>query len=176
MRTAPGSAAGCPASDAGPRLEGRTAAMANDASDFWDPCWACRVINGDNAGCVVIESPDVVVLINPLGVTSGHALVVPRRHIRNLYELPDALAGPILSTAARVARAAKRAFAADGVTLRQNNEAASDQHLFHFHLHVIPRFDGDQERFNAPPSLAGPAAQDEAAALLRSALQDEAQR
>ncbi len=126
---------------------------------------------GEAVGCVVAETEHVAVLINPFSLSPGHALVVPRRHIENLYELPDELAGPILSTAARVARAAKRAFEADGVTLRQNNEAASDQHLFHFHLHVIPRFAGDLERFNSSPPLATRAEQEAAASRLRLAIE-----
>lgn len=144
--------------------------MADEKTSFWEPCWACRVIAGEPAGCVVAETQDVLVLINPFAINAGHALVVPRRHVENLYELPDELAGPILSTAARVARAAKKAFAAEGVTLRQNNEAASDQHLFHFHLHVIPRFAGDLERFNSTPGLSSPEEQAEAARRLRAGL------
>jgi histidine triad (HIT) family protein len=146
--------------------------MEDGKTNFWEPCWACRTIAGDPSGCIVTEAQDVLVLINPFALTAGHALVVPRRHIQSLFELPDALAGPILATAARVARAAKRAFAAEGITLRQNNEAASDQHLFHFHLHVIPRFDGDLERFNSVPKLAGRAEQEEMAELLRDAMID----
>lgn len=147
--------------------------MDEQGTSFWEPCWACRVTQGETFGCVVAESRDVLVLLNPFPLSTGHALVVPRRHVSDLYELPDDLAGPILSTAARVARALKRAFGADGVTLRQNNGAASDQHLFHFHLHVIPRFDGDLERFNATPAHAAGAEQDEAAARLRAALKAE---
>jgi histidine triad (HIT) family protein len=145
--------------------------MGDDKTSFWEPCWACRVIAGEAVGCVVTETEHVLVLINPFSLSDGHALVVPRRHIENLYELPDELAAPILSTAAKVARAAKRAFDADGITLRQNNEAASDQHLFHFHLHVIPRFDGDIERFNASPQLASLAKQEAAGSRLRLAIE-----
>ena len=148
--------------------------MDGDKTNFWEPCWACRVIAGEAVGYIVIETGHVMVLINPFPLTAGHALVVPRRHIENLYDLPEELAAPILSTAARVARAAKRAFMADGVTLRQNNEAASDQHLFHFHLHVIPRFIGDSERFNATPQLAAPAEQEAARTRLRLAIESQA--
>lgn len=144
--------------------------MDDRKANFWYPCWACGVKDGDYSGCVVTETADVIVCLNPFPLAAGHALVMPRRHIRNLYELPEELAGPILATASQVARAAKRAFAADGITLRQNNEAASDQHLFHFHLHVIPRFNGDLERFNATPQLAGHDELDLMAAKLRSAM------
>ncbi|MCA1567428.1 MAG: HIT family protein [Acidobacteria bacterium] len=143
----------------------------DDKTSFWEPCWACRVMAGEPVGCVVIETEQVLVLINPFALTPGHALVVPRSHVENLYELPDELAAPILSTAARVARAVKREFAADGVTLRQNNEASSDQHLFHFHLHVIPRFSGDTEQFGASPQLAGRAEQEAWASRLRLAIE-----
>lgn len=118
---------------------------------FWEPCWACRVMRGEIAAGVVAETPEVVVAINPFPLTDGHALVLPRQHVANVYELPDTLAGPLLSMASRIARAAKAAYSAEGVTLRQNNDAASDQHLFHFHLHVIPRFEGDVVRFSRTP-------------------------
>lgn len=139
-------------------------------TSFWEPCWACRVSAGEAAGCMVTEAQGVLVLINPFPLAPGHSLILPRQHVRDLYELPDALAGPILAMAARVARAAKLAFAADGITLRQNNEAASDQHLFHFHLHVIPRFEGDSGRFNSEPELASLAQQEAMATLLKSFL------
>jgi histidine triad (HIT) family protein len=147
--------------------------VGDDEPEFWTPCWACRVIRGESAGEVVTETRDVLVVLNPFPLGPGHALVVPRRHVEKLYELPDELAGPILSMAARVARAAKRGYAADGVTLRQNNEEASDQHLFHFHLHVIPRFVGDEERLSSRPALADVAEQQATGSRLRAALAED---
>jgi diadenosine tetraphosphate (Ap4A) HIT family hydrolase len=73
----------------------------------------------------------------------GHCLVVPRAHVTNIYTLPDHLAAPVLSTVRAAARASKRAFGADGVTVRQNNEPAGGQDVFHLHFHVVPRFLGD---------------------------------
>ena len=78
--------------------------MGDDETNFWEPCWACRVVAGEAVGCVVCEMEQVLVLINPFSLSPGHALVMPRRHIENLYELPDELAAPILSMAAKVAR------------------------------------------------------------------------
>jgi histidine triad (HIT) family protein len=144
--------------------------MPDNEPDFWTPCWACRVIRGETPGEIVAETRDVFVIVNPLPLCPGHALVVPRRHVENLYELPDALAGPILSMASRVARAVKRGYAADGVTLRQNNDSASDQHLFHLHVHVIPRFFGDVERFSSRPARADGREQQATRLRLRGAL------
>ena len=134
------------------------------------PCWVCAVVDGTTKAFVVSETSDVLVLVSPLPLNPGHTLVVPRRHVRDLYQLPEALAGPILATAARVARAAKRAFSADGITLRQNNDPAGGQEVFHFHLHVTPRFAGDTDRFNAPPKLIGWPEQEAVAERLRAVL------
>jgi histidine triad (HIT) family protein len=100
----------------------------------------------------------------------GHSLIVPLRHIPNLYELPDDLAGPILQLAARVARALKQEFAADGISLRQHNDAADGQEVFHFHLHVIPRYRGDAERINTRLPALQHTEQVEIATRLRATL------
>jgi histidine triad (HIT) family protein len=139
-------------------------------TSYWEPCWACRLVAGERCGHIVYESADVIVALNPFAIHPGHSLVMPREHIPNVYELPDSLAGPVLATAAEMARVVKRAFNADGVTLRQNNDAASDQHLFHFHLHVIPRFHGDLDRFLANVPMSDDASLAEAASTIRRAM------
>jgi histidine triad (HIT) family protein len=140
------------------------------SSSFWEPCWACRLVAGEPCGHIVYDTPEVIVALNPFAIHAGHALVMPRQHVRNIYELPDALAGPILVTAAGIARAVKRAFRADGITLRQNNDPAGDQHLFHVHWHVIPRVFGDAERFCAAAPLSDDASLADAASVLRAEL------
>jgi diadenosine tetraphosphate (Ap4A) HIT family hydrolase len=70
-------------------------------------------------------------------------LVVPARHLANLYSVDDDIAGPLMKTLSRVAAAAKIVANADGVSVRQNNELHGGQDVFHLHFHVIPRFAGD---------------------------------
>jgi histidine triad (HIT) family protein len=140
------------------------------STNYWEPCWACRLVAAERCGHIVHETADVIVALNPFAIHPGHALVMPRRHVPNIYELPDDLAGPILTTAAEIARVVKTAFRADGITLRQNNDPASDQHLFHFHLHVIPRYAGDTERFLANVPMSEDAALADAAGTIRRAL------
>jgi histidine triad (HIT) family protein len=74
-------------------------------------------------------------------------LVVPVVHIAQIYDVGDDLAGPLMTTLACVAAAVKKAWAADGVTIRQNNDRHGGQDMFHVHFHVIPRFADDG--FNA---------------------------
>jgi len=134
------------------------------------PCWVCAVVAGTAKAFAILETAHVLALVSPMPLNPGHVLVVPRRHIRDVYTLPDELAGAVLTVASRVARAAKRAFSADGITLRQHNDTAGGQEVFHFHLHVIPRFTGDGERFNAPPKVIRFDEQEAAAERLRVAL------
>ncbi len=74
----------------------------------------------------------------------GHPIIVPVEHFENLYDMPDEVSHRIMDLAKRVAIALKNVRNCDGVTLLQKNEPAGAQHAFHFHLHVVPRFNGDK--------------------------------
>jgi histidine triad (HIT) family protein len=80
----------------------------------------------------------------------GHVIVVPNEHIENIYELPGKTGGAILEAAKVMSLAIKKAYHCDGITLRQNNEPAGDQHAFHFHLHVFPRYHNDSFSSQTP--------------------------
>jgi histidine triad (HIT) family protein len=73
----------------------------------------------------------------------GNVVVIPNDHYENIYELPDPVAARIQSLAKRVALAMKASWNCDGVSTRQHNEPAGNQDTWHYHLHVTPRFDGD---------------------------------
>ena len=73
----------------------------------------------------------------------GHPLIVPIAHCENIYDLPAAEAHRIIDVAKKVAIALKQTRNCDGITFIQNNEPAGDQHAFHYHLHIVPRFNGD---------------------------------
>ncbi len=72
----------------------------------------------------------------------GHALVVPNGHHENFYDLPSKVGHHIIDVAKKVALAIKKTRSCDGVTILQNNEPAGDQHAFHYHMHIVPRFEG----------------------------------
>jgi histidine triad (HIT) family protein len=74
----------------------------------------------------------------------GHPMIVPLKHHENIYDLPDNVAHRIAEVVKRTAVALKETRDADGVTILQNNEPAGDQHAFHYHMHVVPRFEGDR--------------------------------
>lgn len=74
----------------------------------------------------------------------GHLIVVPLMHYENLYELPDEVGARIMAKAREMAVVMKRVYGCDGVTILQNNEPASGQHAFHYHMHLFPRYAGDE--------------------------------
>ena len=89
--------------------------------------------------------------INP--ANPGHTLVIPKRHVRNVYDLDEETAAAVMRTTVRVARAIKRALQPDGMNLVQSNERAGGQDVFHFHIHVIPRWYDDGLRLARPPEV-----------------------
>lgn len=78
----------------------------------------------------------------------GHVIVVPNKHFENIYDLPDKYGHKIFEISKKMALLLKTTYRCDGVTIRQNNEPASSQHAFHFHLHIYPRYKNDNFDIN----------------------------
>lgn len=108
-------------------------------ADHPGDCVFCAIVAG-RAPASVVWSDDVVLAFLSLQQhRPGHTLIIPKRHFPTIYDLDESLAGPLFAVTARLARAIKHAFRPDGILIRQNNEAAAGQIVFHVHLHVIPR-------------------------------------
>ena len=113
------------------------------------PGYECPVCNlaagraGDNV--VVTENEHALAMVSRRVWASGpgHVLVVPKAHYENLYDLEDAAALDIHRLARRIAIAFKEALGCDGTSTRQHNEPAGNQDLWHLHVHVFPRYEGD---------------------------------
>lgn len=71
-------------------------------------------------------------------------IVVPNKHFENLYDLDSKYGHQILDISQKIAIAVKNVYSCDGITIRQNNEPASGQHAFHYHMHIFPRYDNDK--------------------------------
>ncbi|MFB4159664.1 HIT family protein [Geomicrobium sp. JSM 1781026] len=105
-----------------------------------------RPNNGTKQKYIVYQDSNVTVFVASKWWPNnhGHVLVVPNEHYENLYELPVHLAGPIHYVTQLVAHAMKEAYGCDGISTRQHNEPASNQDVWHYHLHVYPRYKNDQ--------------------------------
>lgn len=79
---------------------------------------------------------------------AGHVIVIPNEHIENLYDMPEEIGHAIFDASKKVAIALKETYRCDGISTRQHNEPAGNQDAWHFHLHVFPRYDGDDLYIN----------------------------
>jgi histidine triad (HIT) family protein len=104
-------------------------------------CLFCRIAGGEEPAAMVLEVPEVVVFLDHRPLFPGHCLVVPRRHVDTLGDLPPGLTAPLFDTAAAVARAIEPALEADGSFVAVNNRVS--QSVPHLHVHVVPRRKGD---------------------------------
>ena len=107
-------------------------------------CVFCRIVAGNKPDQpLVYEDDHTAAFIDPRQVTPGHTLVVPKAHVRDLFEHDDVSAAALLPAVARIARAVRSAFGCEGISLWQQNGAAAGQEVFHLHIHVMPRHAGD---------------------------------
>jgi histidine triad (HIT) family protein len=135
-----------------------------------DDCVFCRIVAGSIPSERIHEDERTVAFMDLSPATRGHALVVPRRHARDLTEIEPEDAAACAVAARLVARAALAALGADGVSVHQSNGRAAGQTVFHYHVHVIPRYTGDPLRLFWDPAKPDPSPIGEAAAALRGAL------
>lgn len=107
-------------------------------------CIFCSIANGEIPSATLYEDENFRVILDLGPATKGHALILPKQHYANLYEIPEELAAKAMLLAKKMATAMSRALSCDGLNLVQNNGEAAGQTVFHFHMHLIPRYQGDQ--------------------------------
>ncbi|MCB1499547.1 MAG: HIT family protein [Bauldia sp.] len=113
-----------------------------DFPDYDDSNIFARILRGEIPSHKVFEDDDVIAFMDVMPQAPGHTLVVPKAPSRNLLDADPAVLAKLMPFTQRIARAVKKAFEADGITIMQFNEPAGGQTVFHLHVHVIPRHDG----------------------------------
>ena len=106
-------------------------------------CVFCRIVAGQIPSTRVYEDGLTLAFMDIGQVNPGHVLVAVKPHAENLYALDDSQAAAVQRTAARVARAIRDAFAPAGLSVYQANGRAAGQTVFHYHVHLVPRYEGD---------------------------------
>jgi histidine triad (HIT) family protein len=116
-------------------------------------CPICLAIDGKETEETLIRQSDIVYndeLVTAfissffIGNNPGHVIIVPKKHFENIYDLPSSYAHRIQEVAKQIALTLKHAYHAEGITTLQNNEPAGNQHAFHYHFHVFPRYMNDE--------------------------------
>ena len=109
-----------------------------------DPnCIFCKIVAKAIPASVVYEDGDALAFMDLGQVNPGHVLVAAKVHAENLYALQDPQAAAVFRAAARVARAIRAAFSPEGLSVYQANGKPAGQTVFHFHIHLVPRHEGD---------------------------------
>lgn len=106
-------------------------------------CIFCKIAAGEIPSTTLYEDDDFRVILDIEPATKGHALILPKEHYANLYELDDAIAAKALVLAKKMTTVLKDVLGCDGYNIVQNNGTVAGQTVFHFHMHLIPRYEGD---------------------------------
>lgn len=136
-------------------------------------CIFCKIANGEIPSAVVYEDALFRVILDLGPAAKGHALILPKGHYRDLTELPEELCGKGFALAGRIGAAMKQGLGAAGFNVVQNNGEAAGQTVFHFHIHVIPRYENGPEMVSWIPGSADPTEQRQIADTLAALLSKE---
>ena len=116
-----------------------------------DDCIFCKLANGEIPTNSIYEDKDFKVILDMAPAAKGHALILPKEHADNLYELPEDTAAKVLVLAKKLAKSMTEKLNCDGFNVVQNNGTVAGQTVFHFHMHLIPRYEADGQKISWTP-------------------------
>ena len=116
-----------------------------------DNCIFCKIAAGLIPSKTIYEDDSFRVILDLGPATRGHALILPKDHYANLFELPDEKCAEVMKLAKKLGKQMKDKLNADGFNLVQNNGECAGQTVFHFHLHLIPRYEQDGQKIGWKP-------------------------
>lgn len=116
-----------------------------------DNCIFCKIANGEIPSKTLYEDEEFRIILDLGPATRGHALILPKNHYANLFELPEEKAGEVMRLAKRMVMKMKEKLGCEGFNLVQNNGDLAGQTVFHFHMHLIPRYRADGQTIGWKP-------------------------
>ena len=106
-------------------------------------CIFCKIAGGEIPSATIYEDENFRVILDLGPASKGHALILPKEHFANIYELDEETAAAAFVLAKKMAGKMTEALGCDGFNIVQNNGTVAGQTVFHFHIHLIPRYEGD---------------------------------
>ncbi len=116
-----------------------------------DNCIFCKIANGEIPSRTLYEDEDFRVIMDMAPATKGHSLIMPKNHYKNIYEIADDTAAKVFPLAKKMATLMTEKLGADGFNIVQNNNEVAGQTVFHFHVHLIPRYNDDNQSLVMKP-------------------------
>jgi histidine triad (HIT) family protein len=135
-----------------------------------DSCVFCKIAQKKISASTVYEDDKAVAFLDIRPLNEGHTLVIPKRHYTFIYEVPDEEVAHLYKVVKKVALAVKNGVKAHGITIAQQNEKAAGQEIFHVHVHVIPRYEGQKLMRFDETKEASKAELDEVAKKIRQSI------
>ncbi len=132
-----------------------------------DDCIFCKIASGEIPSTTIFENNDFKVFFDVNPASLGHCLIVPKQHYNDIFDMDAETGGKLFSLATAVARALKKELNCEGMNVVQNNGLIAGQTVFHFHLHLIPRYAGDTVDIKWQPGVADQARLAELAKQIR---------
>ncbi|MCI9255467.1 MAG: HIT family protein [Lachnospiraceae bacterium] len=117
-------------------------------------CIFCKIANGEIPSKTLYEDDKFRVILDLGPASKGHALILPKEHYADLYELPEETAGEVMKLAKKMATQMTQRLGCEGFNLVQNNGELAGQTVFHFHMHLIPRYRDDGQKIGWKPQEA----------------------
>ncbi len=114
-------------------------------------CIFCKIADGEIPATTIYEDDDFRVILDVCPATKGHALILPKQHYENIYELEDGICEKVLPLAKKVVSKLSKVLQCDGYNILQNNGSKAGQTVFHYHMHLIPRYDNDRVNLTWTP-------------------------
>lgn len=114
-------------------------------------CIFCKIANGDIPAKTIYEDDDFRVILDLGPATKGHGLIIPKEHYENLYQMPEELLGKVMMVAKKMGMQMTNNLQADGFNIVQNNGVVAGQTVFHYHMHLIPRYENDNQKIGWIP-------------------------
>ena len=136
-----------------------------------DNCIFCKLASGEIPSVTIYEDADFRVILDLSPASKGHALIIPKEHYRNLYDLDDELAAKALVLAKKMICKMKDILGCDGYNIVQNNEEPAGQTVFHFHVHIIPRYENGPAMVTWEPGKAEPEDLEKISSMLKAELE-----
>lgn len=133
-------------------------------------CIFCKIANGEIPSSTVYEDDLFRVILDLSPATKGHALILAKKHMADIFEMDEETASKAFVLASRIAKAMKTALKCDGLNIVQNNGEVAGQTVFHFHMHIIPRYNGDGQKIGWVPGTSEASERDEIAKQIKEAM------
>lgn len=105
-----------------------------------DDCIFCKIAAGEIPSRKIYEDKDLIAIMDLNPTSKGHSLIIPKEHCTNIYDIDEDIAAKVMKTAKKLATKMTVALNCDGFNLLQNNRETAGQTMFHFHMHLIPRY------------------------------------